>query len=138
MTLAGELSEDLIINSYSVSPKTVLVSGAKSVMEKITELKTTEVTLNNLELGDRELETQIVLPELLSLTELEENSIQVSLGISAIKPVVQRVRVPIKFISNGEVGVKPSHREAKIRISYTESKFPAKLESDNFGIRRFC
>ena len=55
-----------------------------------------------------------------------------------IKPVVQEFKVPIKFISNGADVFKPSHREVLLRISYSDSKMPSKLESDNFGIEVFA
>ena len=138
MKFKGELSDDLIINSYAVSPKTVLISGAASVIEKLTELETKEILLNELNLGDSELTTKIELPELLSLSELEDNAVQVDLGISVIKPIVQEFKVPIKFISNGADVFKPSHREVLLRISYSESKMPKKLESDDFGIDVFA
>lgn len=138
MKFAGDLADDLFINSYAISPETVLISGAISIIENLTELETKAILLNELNLGNSELVTKIELPELLNLSELEDNVVQVDLGISAIKPIVREFRVPIKFISNGAGLINPSHREVFLRISYSESKMPKDFDRDDFGINVFA
>lgn len=117
LDIVGDIPEDIDIKDLSIEPNSVSIKGNSAVINKITEIKTVPVTIE--ELRDKQKQIDIVLPDGVSLIDKD---IKFVASTAPIKLNEQTIKIPINEIKEKNLNEKYEseflEEESFIEISF--------------------
>lgn len=94
LDITGDIPEDIDVKNLSIEPNSVSIKGNSAVINKISEIKTVPVTIE--ELRDKQKQIDIVLPDGVSLIDKDVKFVA---STSPIKYNEQTIKIPVSQIS---------------------------------------
>ena len=134
----GKIKKDFFVNKYTVSPTHVLLSGPRNLIGSIDAAQTLPIDLSLIGIEQTDLVATLDIPKLVKAEELEKEEVAINLELRAVKPIVSVVDLPIHFISDLTKHYEVSHREVRLKLTYTNKSTLQENEIENLGIKVFA
>ena len=133
-TLVGQISSDLKMMSYSITPKKVMISGPRSIMKKIGIINTRTIDISDLSgQGEKDVFLEVA-PEFINyeLEDSTQKSFKFNYDIRPKKANVTLKNISIKFITSSQ-RFKPSTLKVSLDVLAVDHKSIRKSEIEVYA-----